>query len=256
MDKYVRKCLKQQGYIMQDEATEEWNRLYDQGNFLLRERYRNHTDRIMDEVKFMGRQFDEDANNKRLRKSMTKLFNDLGNDSDGKPTFKPHLIEDLSKVIVPAALENFGYIPVPRIEYSDRTMDVVIENLVIESDNLAPNMAEFHAENTARWGRKGVASKGKHAFELKVSGIQMDLRDVAYYIKKKQGFPNIEDTGRADFFLGGSGLSFTIKMSTPDEKDRQNLFKIDKVNVDVKNFNVKLHQSKHKLLFALVKPVM
>jgi hypothetical protein len=89
-----------------------------------------------------------------------------------------------------------------------------------------------------------------------VSGIQMDLRDVSYYVKRKEGTPRIKDLGVADIFLGGSGLSFKMKMSTADKKDRQNFFKVDKVDVDVKNFNIKLKQSRHKLLFAIAKPVM
>ncbi len=84
----------------------------------------------------------------------------------------------------------------------------------------------------------------------------MDLKDVSYHIKKKQDFPKITDTGVADIFLGGTGLSFKLKLSTAEKKDRQNFFKVDKVDVDVKNFNIKLKQSKHKLLFALAKPIM
>ena len=140
---YIRKCLKQQGYIMEDRATEEWNQLYERGNFLLRERYRNHTDRIVDEVKFLGDQFDKDAMNQRFSQSVQKLFNDLGNDEFGKPTFKPHLVKDLTEVIIPGALRSLHYVPIPRIEYSDPTIDAVIENLVIESDNLMPNLIEI-----------------------------------------------------------------------------------------------------------------
>merc|ERR1711900_139017 len=66
-------------------------------------------------------------------------------------------------------------------------------------------------------------------------------------IKKKQGFPSLTDTGVADIFLGGTGLSFKMKMSTAEKKDRQNFFKVDKVDVDVKNFNIKLKQSKDKV---------
>jgi hypothetical protein len=142
VDAYIRKCLKQQGYIMEDSATDEWNALYDRGNFLLRDRYRNHTDRIVDEVKFLADQFDRDPLNKRFADSMQKLFNDLGNDENGKPTFKPHLVKDLTEVIIPAIFENIRYVPVPRIEYSDPTIDAVVENLVIESDNLMPNILE------------------------------------------------------------------------------------------------------------------
>jgi len=256
IDAYIRKCLKQQGYIMEDRATEEWDALYDRGNFLLRDRYRNHTDRIVDEVKFLADQFDQDPLNKRFANSMQKLFNDLGNDENGKPTFKPHLVKDLTEVIIPAIFENVRYVPIPRIEVSDPMIDAVVENLVIESDNLMPNIFEFANDNYFRWGRKKVANKNHHSATLSVSGIQMDLRDVSFYVKKKQGFPSITDLGVADIFLGGSGFSFKMKMSTADAKDRQNFFKVDKVDVDVKNLNIKLKQSKHKLLFAIAKPIM
>lgn len=60
LDAYVRKCLQQQGFIMDDAANEEWNQIYDHGHDLLRHRYRGHTDRIADEFKFLGQQFDEE----------------------------------------------------------------------------------------------------------------------------------------------------------------------------------------------------
>ncbi|TVY47846.1 Uncharacterized protein LOCC1_G002934 [Lachnellula occidentalis] len=256
IDKYIRKVLKQQGYIMEDSATDEWNELYDRGNFLLRDRYRNHTDRIVDETKFLAEQFERDPLNKKFGETVQKLFTDLGNDENGKPTFKPHLLKDLTEVILPAAFESIQYVPIPRMEYSDPQFDAVIENLVIESDNLMPNIFEFATDNYFRYGRKQIANKNHNAVTLSVSGIQMDLRDVAYYIKRKQGTPKLTDQGLVDIFLGGTGFSFKIKASTAEKTDKQNFFKIDKVDVDVKNFNIKLKKSKYKLLFGLFKPLM
>ena len=256
MDRYVRKCLKESGFIMQDNATEEWNQLADKGNFLLRERYRDHTNRVLDEFKFFGQQFDEDAQNRRFAESMQKLFNDLGNDQNGKPTFKPHLVKDLSQVIIPSIFESVRYVPVPRIEYTDPMIDAIIENLVIESDNLAPNSFEFGSDNYFRWGRKTVTSKNKNKVMASVSGVQMDLKDVSYYVNKKQGFPSIKDTGVMDIFMGGSGFSFKIAMETADKSDRQHFFKINTVTVDIKSLTIKLKQSKHKTLFNLFRPLM
>lgn len=256
MNSYVRRSLKEEGYILNDDSTEEWNRLYDRGNFLLRERYRANTDRVVDDIKFLADQFDQDAQNKAFAASITKFFNDLGNDENGKPTFKTHLIKDLTEVILPAIFENVAYIPVPRIEYSDHQIDAVIENLVLESDNFMPNVMEVASENYVRWGRKKVASKNKHSIEVKVSGIQTDLRDVSYYVKRKEGFPSLTDTGVADILLAGDGFSFVLKLSSADQKDSQNFFKIDKVDVDIKHLSIKLQQSKHKLLFSLFKPLM
>lgn len=256
MDQYVRRCLKEEGYILDDQSTQDWNRLYDHGNHLLRNKYRGHTDRVVDELKFFGDQFDQDPQNKAFAAAVEKLFKDLGQDENGKATFKPHLLRDIRDVVLPAVFENVAYIPVPRIEYSDPQVDAVIENLVLESDNFMPNVFEVASENYLRWGRKTIANKQKHAVEVKVAGIQMDLRDVSYHVKRKQGFPSMSDTGVADIILAGEGFSFKMKMSTPDVRDRRHFFKVDKVDVDVKNLNIKLVKSHHKLLFGLFKPMM
>lgn len=256
MNSYIRRLLKEQGYVMQDESTREWDGLYDQGQYLLRDKYRGHTDRILDEFKFFGNEFDNDAQNKAFAAACNKLFNHLGQNSEGKPEFKPHLLKDITEIIIPAAFEHIRYVPIPRIELSDPMVDVIVENLIIESDNLAPNVMEFSTDNYWRWGRKKIANKNKNKIMLSVSGVQLDLRDVAFYVKKKQGFPSISDLGVADIFMGGEGLSFKIKAETADKKDRQNFFKIEKVDVDIKHVNIKLKKSKHKLLFALAKPII
>lgn len=256
MNKYIRRCLKEQGYVLQDHSTDEWNRLYDHGNFLLRDRYRNHTDRIVDEFKFYADQFDKDPQNRAFGDAVQKLFLDLGNDENGKATFKPHLVKDLTDVIIPGFFESVRYVPIPRIEYSDHMMDAIVENLVLEGDNLAPNVMEFGSDNYWRWGRKSIASRNKNKVMLAVSGIQCDLRDVSYYIKKKEGFPGVTDKGVMDIFLGGTGLSFKVAMETADKTDRAHFFKINTVDVDIAHLNIKLKQSNHKLLFKLFKPLL
>jgi hypothetical protein len=222
---------------------------------LLREKYRTHTDRVVDEIKFIAEQFDRDAQNKAFAESVQKLFADLGNDKNGKPTFKPHLLKDLTDVILPAVFENVAYIPIPRIEYSDPQFDAVIENLVLESDNFMPNVLDLSSENYFRWGRKKVVNTHSNTVEIKVAGVQMDLRDVSFHFRRKQGFPTISDTGVADILLPGNGLSFKIKVSTVGKTDRQNFFKVDKVDIDFKQLNIKVLKSNHKLLFTLFKPV-
>jgi hypothetical protein len=256
VDAYVRKCLQQQGFILEDASNEEWNRIYDEGHDLLRGRYRGHTDRIADEFKFLAEQFDADPQNKRFAESVNKLFNDLGTDDNGKVTFKPHLVKDLTEVILPGFFESVQYIPIPRIEYSDPMIDAVVENLVIEGDNLAPNVMEFGSDNYWRWGRKHIQSKSKNKVMLSVSGIQMDLRDVSYYVKRKQGFPSITDKGVMDIFMGGSGFSFKVEMETADKDDDIHFFKVNTVSTDIKNLQIKVKQSNHKLLFSMFKPLL
>lgn len=259
LNQYIHKCLQQQGYILEDRSTQEWNQIYDQGHDLLRNRYRGHTDRIADEFKFIGQQFDADAQNRQFAESVNKLFLDLGNDENGKTTFKPHLIKDLTDVILPGIFESVQYVPIPRIEVSDPHADIIVENLVVESDNLAPNVMEFGSDNYWRWGRKSITNKNKNKVMLSVSGVQMDLRDVSYYIKKKQGFPSITDKGVMDIFMGGSGFSFKVELETADkarEHAQTHFFKVTKVETDIQNLSIKLKKSNHKLLFNMFKPLL
>merc|ERR1711939_828486 len=256
MDKFIRRCLQEQGFILQDSSNDEWNKLYDKGHHLFRERYREHTDRLLDEVKFLSSQFEEDPQNKAFGDAVQKLFLDLGQDENGKPTFKPHLIKDLTDVIIPAIFENTRYVPIPRIEVSAPMIDAVVENLVIETDNLFPNTFEFGSDNYFRMGRKGVTGKKDNKIMIAGSGIQMDLRDVAYYVRKKQGFPSVTDKGVMDIFLGGEGFSFKIAARNAQPKDRTHFVVIDKVDVLIKNLNIKVKQSNHKLLFKIAKPLL
>lgn len=256
VDKYIRRALLEQGYILDDESSREWDRLYDHGEFLLRDKYRGHTDQVVDEIKFLADQFDQDPQNQAFGRACEKLFQDLGNDENGKPTFKPHLVKDLTEVIIPGVLQSASYIPIPRIEYTDPQFDAIIENLIIESDNLMPNVFEIASEQYFRWGRKNLANKNHQSLEVKVAGIQMDLRDVSYHVKRKQGFPTMTDTGVLDIILPGTGFSFNMKVAKAGKTDRQNIFRVDKVDVDVKGLNIKLLKSKHKLLFNIFKPML
>ncbi|THC99081.1 hypothetical protein EYZ11_001477 [Aspergillus tanneri] len=253
---FIRKCLQEQGYIMQEGCDRQWNQLAEHGQYLLRERYKDHTNRVLDEVKFIGAEFSKDPQNKAFADSMDKLFHDLGRDSVGNVAFKKHLLKDVRDVILPATFEKIRYVPIPRIEVSDPMADVVIENLVIESDNLMPNVVEFGSDNYFRWGRKKISNKHDNKIMISVSGIQADLRDVSYYVKKKQGFPSITDTGVMDIFLGGDGFGFKIAASTAHKADRQNFIKLDKVVVKISDLDIKLKKSKHKILFSIFKPLL
>ncbi|RPA92756.1 hypothetical protein L873DRAFT_1817174 [Choiromyces venosus 120613-1] len=256
VNNYIRTCLKEEGYILRHESNEQYDRLYDHGNFLLRNRYRDHTDRIANEFRFLGEQFAADPENQCFGQAMQKLFNDLGNDENGKPVFKKHLVKDITQIIIPELFESVRYIPLPRIEYSDRIIDAVVENFIIESDNLMPNVLEIGSDNYFRFGRKTISSKSSHTAMVSASQIQCDLRDVSYYIKKKQGFPSITDTGVADIFLGGDGFNFKLQLATASKLDRARFFKVERVDVNMSTLKIKLKQSNHKTLFAIFKPIL
>jgi hypothetical protein len=63
---------------------------------------------------------------------------DLLMNSEGKLTWKNDLWRDVRNVILPGIAQKVGYVPIPRIEYIDNQLDLVIENLTLQGKNLFP----------------------------------------------------------------------------------------------------------------------
>ncbi|KAK9430848.1 hypothetical protein V1505DRAFT_406032 [Lipomyces doorenjongii] len=256
LDAYVRKVLQQQGYIISDPANDEFNQIYNRGNDIFTHRYSDYPDQFQYEFNYLINQFQVDPLNKQFGDSLTTLFTNLGTDENGEVVFKKHLVKDITDVILPELFEKTRYVPLPRVEYTGPDLDVVVENLVIESGNFFPNLVDIQNHSFIRWGRKAI-SKGKHyKFTVNVSGIQCDLKDACYYVHKKAGFPSIRDTGIADFFLGREGITIKMHLSTADSKNRNSFFNVDNVEVKIKDLEVKLKKSNHKLLFNLFRPLL
>ena len=198
---------------------------------------------------------------------------------------------DIRKVILPSIIEQVrrarfyrlrhmftiscqvGYIPIPRIEYTDEVLDLVIENLALSGRNLFPNIVSMEAHNFVKFSPynaiKLVRSmslcylhanpcifrdENHHEFVLTLGQIQADMRDVAFYFKKKSGFPKLSDSGLADVLLGGEGLTITAHVVSAD-KDRSSVFKVKNVNVKVGTLKFSIRDSKHDILYKTLRPL-
>lgn len=87
----------------------------------------------------------------RFGEDWARLTKDLLFDGEGSLKFKPQLWLDVRKVILPNIIDQVGYVPIPRIEYTDDALDLVIENLALSGRNLFPNVISMEAHNFVRF---------------------------------------------------------------------------------------------------------
>lgn len=93
-------------------------------------------------------------------------------------------------MIAPTLIEKVGYVPIPRIEYTDDKMDLVIENLTLQGRNLFPNIVEVTTQTYLKMSPYTAIKDEYHlTTTLTLSQIQADMRDVTFYFRKKSGFP-------------------------------------------------------------------
>ncbi|THU95239.1 hypothetical protein K435DRAFT_779121 [Dendrothele bispora CBS 962.96] len=290
---YIEKVLLTPGYIMEPACNTRGNELLDEGRRFygsgkddegedpyqadttgatqtgeprmsreereaVRGKYREHLDRVFEGLGNWLSGIREDPLNKRLGTDVQRFAKDLlfSDDGEGQLVFKAELWNDVRDVIVPMLVDRVGYIPIPRIEYTDDALDLVVENLTLSGRNLFPNFVDLESHNHMRFSPyKNLRNKSinKHEFTFTLGQIQADMRDVAFYFRKKSGIPKLKDSGIADVTVGGEGLTATVHLTNTE--DPSTLFAVKSVNVKVDNLKFSIRDSKHDLLYKTLKPL-
>jgi len=147
LSQYVRKCLVEPGYILEDESTREGRELRKTGKQFFDHKYAAHKDNLFNAIAEFFKAMGTDPVNVRFGEDWKRLTKDVLFDDNGSLEFKPQLWNDIREEILPSLIQQVGYIPIPRIEYTDKQVDLVIENLVLEGTNLLPNIVSLEAHN-------------------------------------------------------------------------------------------------------------
>ncbi|KAF9560678.1 hypothetical protein CPC08DRAFT_665210 [Agrocybe pediades] len=255
VDLYVRKVLLEPGYVLEPDCNNHANRLRDIGRQFYDEKYKTHFDNLFGSVGGWFKGMGDDPLNKQFGEDWARLTKDLLFDNEGSLKFKPELWNDIRKVILPKLIEQVGYVPIPRIEYSDDSLDLVVENLTLQGRNLFPNIVQMEANNFVKFSPyNAITDDSHHRIKLSLDQMQADMRDVAFYYRKKSGIPKMKDSGIADVILGGEGLSATIELVS-SKRDKSSVFKVQSVNVKVDTLKFSIRDSNHDFLYKTLRPL-
>lgn len=251
-NKYIRRILLEEGYVMEDQATEDGRKLRESGRRFWDQKYRGHREDLFESIEDFFHAYNEDPLNKQLGVEIKNLVKSLVLDKNGSLTYKSHLISDLRHTIIPAVVESIGYVPIPRIEYTDKDFDIVVENLTVQLANLLPNMIEIEARNYFKLSQfDALGDYSQHGFTIGFTQVHADLRDVAFMFKKKKGFPKLSDHGLADIIISGKGMSGKIHLETTPNK--HSLYKVADCTISIDELKFKIRDSKHNFLYNMVR---
>lgn len=255
LNTYIRKVLLEAGFVLEDDCNREGNQILESGRQFWDQKYKEHFDNLFDAIGKWFSAMGEDPLNKRFGEDWARLTRDLLFDSEGSLKFKTDLWSDIRNVILPMMVQQVGYLPIPRVEYTDDALDLVVENLTLQGRNLFPNVISMEAFNFFKFSpHDAIQDERHHEFTITLGQIQADMRDVALYFRKKTGFPKLRDSGIADVVLGGQGMTVTIHLVSAD-KDRSSVFKVKNVHVKVDSLKFSIRDSKHDIIYKSIKPI-
>lgn len=257
---FVRKVLLKKGYAKSDASDKEFNKLRDKGDELLNGRYKKRWQQLSSEVKKISDSASSDKDVKQLFSNYKNIYGDLIKREGGQISLKTSMCLEILRLGVPVILEKMQYFPIPRLEIEQPDFDVVLENLNLQTANVLPKLAEFRNNNFVRFSPyANITSFRENMINVHLSNIQCDLKDVNYYIKRKQGFPTFTDLGVVDLLIGKQGMVVNLTLSSFSNTMFENelpdsFFKVEDVKVDIHHIKLKIRKSRHRLLLAFLKP--
>ncbi|KAF8632724.1 hypothetical protein AX15_001721 [Amanita polypyramis BW_CC] len=256
VDTYLRKVLFEPGYVLEEACNKEAEQLRNSGREYYDVKYKDHFSHLFNSISTWFKAMGEDPLNKTFGEDWARLTKNLLFDSEGSLAFKSELWHDVRKVILPQIVDKIGYIPIPRIEYSDESLDLVVENLTLSGRNLFPNIISIEALNFFRFSPyDAIQDDHHHTFTFTLDQMQADIRDVAFYYRKKTGIPKMKDSGIADVILGGNGVHAIIVLVSANRKDKLSIFKVRDVDVKVETLKFSIRDSKHDFLYKTLRPL-
>ncbi|KIY52213.1 hypothetical protein FISHEDRAFT_35804 [Fistulina hepatica ATCC 64428] len=254
--RFVRKTVLEAGFILEPACNTEANRLRKEGRRFYDDKYKTHFDDLFNSFANFFKAMGDDPLNVRFGQDWARLTKNLLFNSDGQLQFKTELWHDVRTIILPAVVDRIGYVPIPRIEYTDESLDLVVENLVLSGRNMFPNIVEIEAKNHIKFSPySAISNTHQHDVTITLSQIQADMRDVAFYFRRKTGIPKISDSGLADVVLGGEGLKVVVHLRSTPSTDTTSVFKVQKVYVHVDSLKFSIRDAKHELLYKTLRPL-
>ncbi|KAF9144899.1 hypothetical protein BGX30_011119 [Mortierella sp. GBA39] len=257
---FMTRAVREPNYVTSQYINSDAGVLIDNGWALLNIKYKSDTDAVLTEGQIFLEKLNTDPMAKEVAANFQKFATHLFYDSHGKLKFKPHLFDDFRYVFMPAMLESFQFIPIPRIEYSDMKVDLMFDNIILTSTDLLPRLFEVNMNNQFRMVPRGANKNDrskdadKHDFNMFIKGLEANIRDVDYFVRTKEGF-KFKDHGIADILIYKKGMDVrVVGRKTPETVETPSLVTIDHVKVKIHSLSIKMRRSEHPALYALAQP--
>ena len=139
-------------------------------------KYKGHFDAVFDGSNEWLTGWQQNVENEKVAQAFRHATTSLLFTPEGRITFKADVWSDLRRVVIPALVDKVGYVPIPRIEYTDDSLDLVVENLTLSGRNLIPSDIAIEVHNYVKFGmfeqiRKGQSSQTFPITELSLTSI-------------------------------------------------------------------------------------
>ncbi|KAH9932567.1 uncharacterized protein B0H18DRAFT_1115809 [Fomitopsis serialis] len=286
-------ALEDTQYVYSAEGQQEASELYASGRLLVqqasesRAEWLDHIRGLASELGAFISAIYSDRTTQRLIRALDTLSTDLAmfvSDAavtgpaqvrETERTWRKQLQRDILVWLVPRVLRVVKAIPMPRVEYTSRSLDAAIDALLVSASGANTSAAASLVPDRIRIANYSEIQRTNisvHTYKGHVDGMRIAARDIAYYVRYKGYLIGYEDQGLLSIEVGerqarGRGLSVDVELEFEGEQDgeradshtalldsvgdatvEESLFRVTDVKVDVPGLQLSIDRSKHWIL--------
>ena len=176
----------------------------------------------------------------------------------------PDLLTDALNIFLPHLLNAIQHLPIPRLELSTPSLDLLLENLIIEPGqtinrtSFLPHRLKIETYNDLSVHRTHTlrtATATKHLVTIKLDGLSVRAEEVGFVMHAHSGILRLADAGIASFAMDERGMDVHIDVEVCKERLEQ-ILTLKAVRVHVHKLNYSLRKSKFSWVAFLLKPLL
>jgi len=214
-------------YVQTEEFKQRTSKLGNEARDIAEEyKYANEVERFLDSSEELMRNIRSDEYVEVLRQHAGLVADDLSFvDNSGNIQLDTDMLGKIRNVLLPILAEKLKYLPIPRIENSDKNRDFWVDNIVLCGYDILPDHIRVQLESDNDISIRDIETKYSYTKLIVTLGqIRTELKDLDFYYKKKT-FPEMVDSGRMSIRLSGPRgatlkLTFRVEQSPTDKLPR------------------------------------
>ncbi|KIJ69680.1 hypothetical protein HYDPIDRAFT_104272, partial [Hydnomerulius pinastri MD-312] len=280
LNQWLESALADPQYVTSRESTGIAGNLYDRVRaFVVSETYSKlggDLKQLLNQISEFIQALQNDRATSKLLQAAETLSSDIrgfGQDAalstaTAQRKWREEIVKDLLSWVLPRLLRSLRVLPMPRVEYSDSSLDLAIDALLLTSTtSLSPdhitvqNWNELSLNMYEGGGDASGYDPVTRSTRLKVhvDGVRFTVDRVGYYVAYK-GILGYEDEGLLSISVGeegipGEGISLDIDLETsqdPWTAEEDPLYTVHDVKVSVPGLKFSLDRSRHWILNKLL----
>jgi len=249
---------KSSEYVQQEEFKQRTSNLANEARDIANEyHYADEVEEFLNRSEDLMRNIRNDEYVEVIRQHAGLVADDLSFvDSSGNVQLDMDMLGKLRNVLGPILAESLKYIPIPRIESSNKDRDYWVDNIVLCGYDVLPDHIRVQLESDSDVSIRDIETKHSYTkLIVTLAQIRTELKDLDFYYKRKT-FPEIVDSGRMNVRLGGPNgatlkLTFRVEQS-PSEKLPK--FQEGSASFDIEKFDITFDKNSinHSILLPLI----